>query len=1505
MSTRRIRSRFDPPAESRSKLRRAKRGTAGARRALFFETLEDRRLLATINWTGNADGLWSNPNNWSGGVPSNGDTVVFDTVNLTGAMVQATTADVDDLQLSGITFQGSSAFGVNITAVSLNVAGDLTDNSAANDTISGNTLAFTAGADRRIFGAGNLTFTGPVTAAAKLGRITNEGSTSFQAGLSGTSFYVSGGTVIFDSGANVSMTGEIGVGASTTSYFNGGSAGSGGTLVIQGTATVSTATFNMGQNNGGPTQTNVVNQTGGTVTVTSNSGENAGMRLGHWGNETSTYNLSGGTLTLTDPNADIAIATDGTGIFNQTGGTVNAPGVWVNHRNAGGSAALTVSGGTMNLDARGLVVAANSATISGGTVSVSGGVGVGRYATGTLNVQGTGQLTTTGGLYLGDANGVPGTVTQTGGTVTVAGQLRVAHWPNENSTYNISGGTLNSNGGLYVGWDGTGNLNLAGSGAVNATAGTYVQRDSILRIDGSTTFNANYMSIGDYRGAGTVVHNSGSVAISGELRVGHYFTTGSYTLNGGSLTVTGTGTTAESAGVITIGVEGSGVLNQNGGTITAQGLFLDSRDATSGTDQYNLTGGTLVLTSALGISGNATTNTFQVNLGGGTVRANTTWSSSTPMTLTGTNGNVTFDTNGNNISLTGALDGAGGLSKTGPGTLTLSGTNSFAGNVAVNGGTLSAGDVADAGSNSHLGSGSAIAINGNSVLQFTGAAADAMNRTITLSGSGGANSPRIEVTNAAGDLRLVGATISGSGQTLGKIGVGALTLGAGTTATVNSLFAAGGNLTLKDDSATTAGPITVGANSYFIGGGGEGTLNVQDSATLTASHIHMGDNYGGTFQTNVVNQSGGTVTITGYNTDGSSPVPNRGGIRIGHWPNEASTYNLSGGLLNLTDATAGLLIATDGTGTFNQTGGTATAGFVKVNTRNNATPGTFTVSGGLFNLGSGGIVTDNPTLAVNLGGNGGILRATAPWSSSLPMTLSGTGAGAVSIDTNGFNVGLSGVLIGAGGLNKVGDGSLTLTNFNTYTGGTVVDGGTLWLGAGGSIGTVRGTLTVNAGATVDYTAANAFGYLSGQSVNVLNINGGTVGGANVGNHFWNSFQLNMTGGTLYLGGTLNEFHNPTVTVNSSPTTAQILPVTGSAVLRLRDSTSALFNVADGAQDVDLLVSVPITNNGTSNIAKIGAGRLAMVGATNTFNYLNVAAGPVTLGAAGSVTTLPGGVQVGNAHTSGGGSATLDIPDGSLTTAWIQLGNTPGTAITATVNQSGGSVRTTSHPAESAGVRLGHYPAATTFYNLSGGTLLVDNGYYLTCAVDGTGTFNQTGGEATATRVVVNARGGGGGNGTLTVNGGQLNVGSGGIVNDGTGPAAVNAGGSGPTIRATATFSSSLPMTLSGSGTAAATFDTNGNDITAVRRTPRRRRVEQDGRRRADPDGHQQLQGRDGGQRRDTTGQRLDRFHSGRGELSRSLPGGHATRRLAVPVEQWRRHQRSGELHAAFLGCSEV
>ena len=79
---------------------------------------------------------------------------------------------------------------------------------------------------------------------------------------------------------------------------------------------------------------------------------------------------------------------------------------------------------------------------------------------------------------------------------------------------------------------------------------------------------------------------------------------------------------------------------------------------------------------------------YAIILGGGTVGAYTSWASSLNMNLTNLNGSVTFDTAGNQITLSGTLSGDGGLTVTGGGILELSGTNTYTGDTVVNQGTL-------------------------------------------------------------------------------------------------------------------------------------------------------------------------------------------------------------------------------------------------------------------------------------------------------------------------------------------------------------------------------------------------------------------------------------------------------------------------------------------------------------------------------------------------------------------------------------------------------------------------------------------------------------------------------------------------------------------------------------------------------------------------------------------------------------------------------------------------
>ena len=180
------------------------------------------------------------------------------------------------------------------------------------------------------------------------------------------------------------------------------------------------------------------------------------------------------------------------------------------------------------------------------------------------------------------------------------------------------------------------------------------------------------------------------------------------------------------------------------------------------------------------------------------------------------------------------------------------------------------------------------------------------------------------------------------------------------------------------------------------------------------------------------------------------------------------------------------------------------------------------------------------------------------------------------------------------------------------------------------------------------------------------------------------------------------------------------------------------------------------------------------------------------------------------------SATVNLPAGcSLTARAIIGGNDVGTttSLVATINHTGAIVTTTGTTDEGNGLRLAHYPLANNVYNMSGGSLTIGGGYDLCLATEGTGWFNLTGGEVTATRVMMNERANTGGFGKLTVSGGTLRVGSGGIAVDAGGPYSITYGGVGGTVKATADFASPLNAVLKGSGVNAAVFDPDGYTIT--------------------------------------------------------------------------------------------
>jgi fibronectin-binding autotransporter adhesin len=601
--------------------------------------------------------------------------------------------------------------------------------------------------------------------------------------------------------------------------------------------------------------------------------------------------------------------------------------------------------------------------------------------------------------------------------------------------------------------------------------------------------------------------------------------------------------------------------------------------------------------------------------------------------------------------------GGGGLTKTGDGTLVLTGDSASPGSgdpehgpTRIQVGTLQLGDGGAAGTlntseNLSISAGATFAVKqSDTVTQGTDftAAAISGDGGFTQAGSGKtvlnvANTYAGNTTISAGTLALSGAGTLGSGSYAGDIsnsgtfkynspedqelsgtisGSGTLNMVhntstltlSGTGNTIGALNAAGGNLVLSGSSDTTVSDRIYVANSG-VEDGGSGTLTVQDSAVLSVEDLFLVGNETG--KNGTVNQTGGAVNLTGAGAND---------IRIGHWPSLTATYTLSSGTLNALNTR--FILGWDGTGILNVDGGTANLKGLACGVGNNgARAGTVTLGGGTLNIGSDGMYQEiNGT--INL--NSGTLGALAGWSSTMAMTLGGS----VDIDTTGGDIALSGALTGTGGFAKEGSGTLTLSNAgNTYNGATTVDAGTLTLNSteswnGGTI--PSSAITVNSGGTLE--VANASNLHDDQAITV---NGGTlnisIGSADHGENYVNDLTLNS--GALLSGNAprVGYLVDPTWTVggtSASTISAQLQLVNDVDVSGVRQFT---LDVGDATSDanVDLTITGAIADYAThrgEDLVKAGAGTLKLSGANTYSGDTIINAGVLRLASGGSLNT---------------------------------------------------------------------------------------------------------------------------------------------------------------------------------------------------------------------------------------------------------------------------------------------
>jgi fibronectin-binding autotransporter adhesin len=334
--------------------------------------------------------------------------------------------------------------------------------------------------------------------------------------------------------------------------------------------------------------------------------------------------------------------------------------------------------------------AAGAFTLGGNDIMLTGGIGFSANPPAPLTQTVNFGMTFTGDQTINSpVNGnlvLNGSITS-GGNLTKAGlgTLTLGGANDSFSAFSVNGGTNVI----------TGNVTIAGTGGSRFYVGDVGTLGTlIIQPGGTLTVLGNYGDagvIGRDSGSGKIIQNGGTFSF-GPNNQGYLFvgasssaaTRAEYQINGGTFDMNNltlaVGLSANNSTLIT------GLVSQvNGSIINVGRLDLGALTFGPGRGIYNLSGGSISIGGGGIVSDSGV---YNVNLGGGTVAAFAGWSSSLNMTLTGSNGPVTFDTAGNTINLSGVLSGAGGLTVIGGGTLELGGANTFSGDMTVNAGTL-------------------------------------------------------------------------------------------------------------------------------------------------------------------------------------------------------------------------------------------------------------------------------------------------------------------------------------------------------------------------------------------------------------------------------------------------------------------------------------------------------------------------------------------------------------------------------------------------------------------------------------------------------------------------------------------------------------------------------------------------------------------------------------------------------------------------------------------------
>lgn len=528
-------------------------------------------------WTGTGGGAsWTTPANWNNATQAGAtattapgqaanDSVTINQGSTVGSPVvlnNTATTTIGALTLGGLaSSSGHLAISGTGTVLSATAAGfNVSNGVGATSSITinnGGELDFNPSASQVVFGSGSNS-TVSVTVGGtngSAGTLRNNGTSASTTRLANQ--VGSNSSMTVNAGGSVFLPGQFLVGSSTNSTasltVNGG-------LVSAGNAIV------FGQNGANATFT----LTSGTVTSSGNSSFNA----------TSVTSITGGLYTLTS-----AVGATISGTFTLDGGVVS---VGSGFTTSGAGAVATMNSGSLVGTSGGtarLTVGGGSMSIGGGVVNLTGATST--IGGGALLTQ-SGGAVTLAGFNVGNA--ASGTFRMTGGSLT-ATSISVSSGAGSNGTWIATGGTATTAAGFAVA---NGSTALGGQASLAGPA---------TLLMNSSNGASNTLTIGTNSGtgaAGTLLLQGGSIASAAGATNG--YSVALYT--SGSLTSATTTTTLQGYGSVTLGSTGTKTFT-NGGKVIASGANLVTGTGSPADHTLDLTGSTFTVATTANRSAGA------------------------------------------------------------------------------------------------------------------------------------------------------------------------------------------------------------------------------------------------------------------------------------------------------------------------------------------------------------------------------------------------------------------------------------------------------------------------------------------------------------------------------------------------------------------------------------------------------------------------------------------------------------------------------------------------------------------------------------------------------------------------------------------------------------------------------------------------------------------------------------------------------------------------------------